>query len=63
MLTENYERDIKLQSAYCYYQNKKWKGGRTYKIKVDLNELPVFISRKKLVGILQPTGWEAHDHK
>ncbi|MEO5648664.1 MAG: glycoside hydrolase family 31 protein [Ginsengibacter sp.] len=47
MVTEKDERTIVLPAGDWYYQNKKWKGGRAYKIKVALNELPVFIKRTK----------------
>lgn len=47
VVTENDERAVVLPPGDWYYQNKKWKGGRTYNIKVALNELPVFIKKNK----------------
>ena len=47
VVTENDERTVVLPPGDWYYQNKKWKGGRTYQIKVALNELPVFIKKAK----------------
>ena len=45
VVTENDERAVVLPPGDWYYQNKKWKGGKTYHIKVALNELPVFIKK------------------
>ncbi|MEJ7736815.1 MAG: glycoside hydrolase family 31 protein [Chitinophagaceae bacterium] len=45
VVTENDERTVVLPPGDWYYQNKKWKGGRTHNIKVALNELPVFIKK------------------
>lgn len=47
VVTANNERSVVLPPGDWYYQNKKWKGGRTYQIKVALNELPVFIKKGK----------------
>jgi alpha-glucosidase (family GH31 glycosyl hydrolase) len=47
VVTQMNERSIVLPPGDWYYQNKKWKGARTYHVKVALNELPVF-SRQKL---------------
>lgn len=43
VVTEKDERTVVLPPGDWYYQNKKWKGGKTYRINVALNELPVFI--------------------
>lgn len=45
IVSEKDERDVVLPPGDWYYQNKKWKGGKTYHIKVSLNELPVFTKR------------------
>ena len=47
VVDENDERTIILPPGDWYYQNKKWKGGRAYKIKVALDELPVFMKKIK----------------
>ncbi|MEO7120965.1 MAG: TIM-barrel domain-containing protein, partial [Ginsengibacter sp.] len=44
VVKESDERSIVLPPGNWYYQNKKWKGGRAYQIKVALNELPGFIN-------------------
>jgi alpha-glucosidase (family GH31 glycosyl hydrolase) len=45
VITENDERTVVLPPGDWYYKNKKWKGGKTYQIKVALNELPVFLKK------------------
>lgn len=45
VVTENDVRTLVLPPGDWYYQNKKWKGGKTYQIKVALNELPVFLKK------------------
>jgi alpha-glucosidase (family GH31 glycosyl hydrolase) len=45
VLTENDERTVVLPPGDWYYQNKKWKGGKRYQIKVTLNELAVFFKK------------------
>ncbi|TDE45551.1 glycoside hydrolase [Flavobacterium rhamnosiphilum] len=45
VVTEEDERTIVLPKGNWFYQNKKWQGGKTYVIKVALNELPVFIKK------------------
>ncbi|MEO8819950.1 MAG: glycoside hydrolase family 31 protein [Ginsengibacter sp.] len=47
VVAETDERSVVLPPGDWYYKNKKWKGGKTYKIKATLNELPVFIMRAK----------------
>ena len=47
VVNEKEERTIVLPPGDWYYQNKKWKGDKTYQVKVALNELPVFIKMKK----------------
>ncbi|MEO8854228.1 MAG: glycoside hydrolase, partial [Ginsengibacter sp.] len=47
VVTENDVRTVVLPPGDWYYQNKKWKGGKTYQVKVSLNELPVFIKMMK----------------
>ncbi|MEO9146495.1 MAG: glycoside hydrolase family 31 protein [Ginsengibacter sp.] len=47
VVTESDERAVVLPPGEWYYQNKKWKGGRTYQIKVALDELPIFIKKIK----------------
>lgn len=49
VVTENDERSIMLPPGQWIYQNKKWKGGKTYQLKVGLNEVPVFnrMNKKK----------------
>jgi alpha-glucosidase (family GH31 glycosyl hydrolase) len=47
VVTEKEERGIVLPPGDWYYQNKKWKGGKVYQVKVGLNELPVFIRKTK----------------
>ncbi len=43
IVTENDERVIVLPPGKWVYQNKNWKGGKTYNLKVGLNEVPVFM--------------------
>lgn len=45
VVTESDERTVVLPPGDWYYQNKKWKGGRTYNINVAVNELPVFMKK------------------
>ncbi|MEP7081099.1 MAG: glycoside hydrolase family 31 protein [Ginsengibacter sp.] len=45
VVTVNEERTVVLPPGDWYYQNKKWKGGKSYHIKVALNELPVFMKK------------------
>lgn len=45
VVTESDERSVVLPPGNWYYQNKKWKGGKTYRIKVALDELPVFLKK------------------
>ena len=47
VVTESDEREIVLPPGDWFYQNKKWKGGKTYQVKVAINELPVFIKKTK----------------
>ena len=47
VVTEKDERNIVLPPGEWIYKNKKWKGGSTYQLKVDLNEVPVFIKKGK----------------
>jgi len=47
VVTENDERNVVLPQGEWIYQNKKWQGGKTYQLKVGLNEVPVFIKAKK----------------
>jgi alpha-glucosidase (family GH31 glycosyl hydrolase) len=47
VVTESDERAIVLPPGDWFYQNKKWKGGKTYQVKVAINELPVFIKKAK----------------
>lgn len=47
VVTENDERNIVLPPGEWIYKNKKIKGGKTYLLKIELNELPVFIKKKK----------------
>lgn len=47
VVTEHDERTIVLPPGDWYFQNKKWKGGKAYKISVALNELPVFVKKTK----------------
>jgi alpha-glucosidase (family GH31 glycosyl hydrolase) len=47
VVTESNERAIVLPPGDWFYQNKKWKGGKTYQVKVAINELPVFIKKVK----------------
>ena len=44
IVTKTDERTVVLPPGDWYYQNKKWKGGKSYHMKVALNELPVFMS-------------------
>ncbi|MDQ2752823.1 MAG: glycoside hydrolase family 31 protein, partial [Bacteroidota bacterium] len=46
VVTENDGRMVVLPPGDWYYQNKKWKGGKTYNINVALDELPVFIKKR-----------------
>ncbi len=48
VVTESDERNIVLPPGDWTYQNRKWKGGKTYQVKVGLDELPVFIKNKYL---------------
>jgi alpha-glucosidase len=43
MVTDMDTRDIILPEGNWNYNNKKWKGGKKYSIKVALNEIPVFV--------------------
>ncbi len=43
VVTESDERKVVLPAGTWIYQNKNWAGGKTYSLKVQLNELPVFI--------------------
>ncbi len=43
VISENDERNVVLPPGDWSFQNKKWKGGKTYQLKVGLDELPVFI--------------------
>ena len=45
IVTKNDERIVVLPTGDWYYQNKRWKGGKSYHIKVALNELPVFMRK------------------
>lgn len=47
VVTEDDERTIVLPPGNWYFQNKKWKGGKAYKIRVGLNELPVFVKKNE----------------
>lgn len=47
VVTEINEREVVLPLGAWIYKNKKWKGGKTYQLNVELNELPVFIKKKK----------------
>lgn len=42
---KNNERSVTLPPGDWYYQQKRWKGGKTYQIKVALDELPVFVKK------------------
>lgn len=43
VITEKNERTIVLPPGKWLYKNKTWKGGRTYSLRLDLKDLPVFI--------------------
>ena len=47
VITDKNERNVTLPPGTWYYQNKKWKGDKTYTIAVGLDELPVFMKKNK----------------
>jgi alpha-glucosidase (family GH31 glycosyl hydrolase) len=51
IVTENDERNIVLPQGEWIYQNKKWKGGETYTLKVGLEDVPVFVRKSNKINI------------
>ena len=47
VVTEAKERTVVLPAGEWYFQDRKWKGGKTYTIPVALNELPLFVRKNK----------------
>jgi len=46
VVTDKDERAVVLPPGKWLYQNKEWKGGKTYSLKVGLNDVPIFIKKR-----------------